>query len=105
MEHNDAEQFGSVEVSVTDDRWQLRMVGEISLEMRPRLDEVLALVASHHRAVDVDLGAVTFIDSSGIGFLARLGIHNQAPVRVTNVAELTQHLLSATGLRRLLNID
>ena len=104
-EQEATEQFGQVDVTVVDDRWQLRLSGEISSELRPRLDAVLAELAAQVRPVDVDLGAVTFLDSSGIGFLARLGIENGGQVQVHHATGFTRELLHLSGLTKLLGID
>jgi len=103
-EHEVTEQFGQADIAAVDGGWLLRLSGEISTEMRPRLDRVLEELGVERLPVDVDLGAVTFIDSSGIGFLARLGIGNQAEVRVLNATGLTRDLLTLSGLERVLTI-
>ena len=103
-DHEATEQFGGADVTVVDGRLLLRLSGEISMEMRPRLDRVRAEIVVEGQPVDVDLGAVTFLDSSGIGFLARLGIENQAEVRVLNASGLTRDLLTLSGLEKVLDI-
>ena len=103
-DHEATEEFGQAEIAAVDGRWLLRLSGEISTEMRPRLDRVLDELGEERRPVDVDLGAVTFLDSSGIGFLARLGIENQAEVRVLNATGLTHELLTISGLQRVVTI-
>ncbi|GAA2727525.1 STAS domain-containing protein [Cellulomonas aerilata] len=105
MSEQDAtEEFGHVGITAADGRWLLRLTGEISTEMSARLDQVLEEVAVERRPVDVDLAAVTFLDSSGIGFLARLGIDSGAEVRVLNATGLTRDLLVLSGLEKVLTI-
>jgi anti-sigma B factor antagonist len=103
-ENGATDEFGWADITVVDGRRLLRLSGEISTEMRPRLDQVLDELGTETRPVDVDLGAVTFLDSSGIGFLARLGIENGAEVRVQNATGLTRDLLSLSGLQKVLTI-
>jgi anti-anti-sigma factor len=104
-EQDATEQFGQADVSEVDDRWLLRLSGEISSEMRPRLDQVVDEVTGGGKPLEVDLGAVTFIDSSGIGFLARLAIESGAEVRVRNATGFTRELLDLSGLPKILRID
>jgi anti-sigma B factor antagonist len=98
------DEFGRADVTATGEQWLLRLSGEISTEMRPRLDQVLDELGAQGWPVDVDLGAVTFLDSSGIGFLARLGIEKAAGVRVLNATGLTRDLLTLSGLPKVLTI-
>jgi anti-sigma B factor antagonist len=104
-QHDPIDQFGRADVALVDGRWVLRLAGEISFEMRPRLDRVVSELGVDERPVDVDLGEVTFMDSSGIGFLARLAIENPERVRVHNARGLTRELLAISGLGRVLSID
>lgn len=104
-EQEATEQFGRADVTEVDDRWLLRLSGEISSEMRPRLDRVVEELTGAGKPIDVDLDAVTFIDSSGIGFLARLAIESGAEVRVLNATGFTRELLNLSGLQKILSID
>lgn len=104
-EQDATEQFGQADISEVDDRWLVRLVGEISSEMRPRLDRVVDEVAPAGKPVEVDLGAVTFIDSSGLGFLARVAIESGAEVRIRNATGFTRGLLDLSGLSKILRID
>lgn len=104
-EQEATEQFGHADVTEVDGRWQLRLSGEISSEMRPRLDLVVAELAGTGKPVEVDLGAVTFIDSSGIGFLARLAIESGAEVRVHHATGFTRELLNLSGLPKILRVE
>lgn len=102
--YND-EEFGRADLTAVDERWHLHLVGEVTGEMRPRLDDVLVQVSTAPRPVDVDCAGVTFIDSSGIGFLSRLGIENPGRVRVVSVSGFTLELMKVSGLPRILTID
>ena len=99
------EQFGHADVAEVDGRWQVRLSGEISSEMRPRLDRVVIELTDAGKPVDVDLGAVTFIDSSGIGFLARLAMQSGAEVHARNARGFTRELLDLSGLPKILRVD
>ena len=105
MEQQEADELGRADVAVVDGRWQVLLSGEISLEMRPRFDVVAEQVATQQHPVDVDLGAVTFIDSSGIAFIARLAVEHPAQVRVLHATGLTRDLLTVTGLPTIVELD
>ena len=105
MEQQEADELGRADVAVVDDCWQIRLSGEISLEMRPQFEQVVEQVASEDHPVVVDLGDVTFMDSSGIAFLARLAVENPARVRVRGASGLTRDLLIVTGLPTVLDLD
>ena len=105
MDEQDVEEIGHADVAVVDGCWQIRLAGEISLDMRPRLTQVAEQVASEQRPVVVDLADVTFMDSSGLGFLARLAVDNPTGVRVRNATGLSRELLTITGLTTVLAVD
>jgi anti-sigma B factor antagonist len=105
VEEQEAEEIGRADVALVDGRWRITLSGEISLEMRPRFDRVVDEVATERNPVDVDLADVSFMDSSGIAFLARLAVENPARVRVLNATGLTQELLTVTGLPTILDVD
>jgi len=48
---------------------RLAIIGEIDLQVRDRLADMLRDLLTSERSVEVDLGGVTFLDSSGIGAL------------------------------------
>lgn len=47
----------------------LKLRGEIDMSLRPQAGRALQRVVAAGRPVVVDLGAVTFLDSSGVAFL------------------------------------
>ena len=104
MDEQQADEIGHADVVLVDARWQIRLSGEISLEMRPHFDRVAGQVADERLPVDVDVAAVTFMDSSGIAFLARLAVENPGRVQVLNAAGLTRELLTVTGLPTILHV-
>jgi anti-anti-sigma factor len=54
--------------------------------------------------VDFDLGALEFMDSSGIALLLRVAAKAQT-VRVREPSELIRRLIEATGLSEILPMD
>ena len=54
----------------------IRLVGEIDISSWPLLDKVYEqVIAADPGSVTVDLSAATFVDSTTLGFLARLHQH------------------------------
>ncbi len=86
----------------------IRLVGELdehsATEARRRIDGIAEETATAERAV-FDLGEVSFMDSTGIGFLIgrykkfrRLGI----PVYITNGSPTTDKILTMSGVYTLI---
>jgi anti-anti-sigma factor len=82
-------------------RGLLRIVGEIDLSVA---DELLreALAQLHGgNGLDLDLGGVTFLDSSGLGTLLRLrneAENSSKSLSLFNVSASVMRLLEVTGL-------
>jgi anti-sigma B factor antagonist len=88
--------------------FRIMLVGEVDLTRR---DELRALAeeyeATTNPQVQVDLSAVTFIDSTGLGFLARL--YRRASERggeasVVGPCEMARRVLKITNLDHLLRV-
>ena len=86
----------------------IRLVGELdehsATEARRRIDGIAEETATAERAV-FDLGEVSFMDSTGIGFLigrykkfSRYGV----PVYVTNPSQATDRILQMSGVYTLM---
>lgn len=89
-------------------RHLLRLTGEVDDELRLDLEEVAAEVARRVRAdprpVHVDATAVTFMDSSGAAFLARLAV-SVRPTRVSvHPSEPVAFLLDVTRLSDVVDV-
>ncbi|MFI7607766.1 STAS domain-containing protein [Micromonospora sp. NPDC049366] len=84
----------------------LRLVGELDMSTAPALNAVIdRLVAAGERRLLVDLGELTFCDSTGIAALVRGD--NRAAVdggwlRVTGATGSVQRVLSLTGIDEVL---
>jgi anti-sigma B factor antagonist len=85
------------------------MEGELDLAAAPALQrELLALVARPVTALTLDLGDVTFLDSSGLGALYRtrqaadeMGI----PLRLVEVPDHVLRVLDVTAMAPLFDLD
>jgi anti-sigma B factor antagonist len=97
----DVETVGSDEMLVT-------LTGELDLYASPFLEErVTALRAGGTRRVTVDLEAVTFIDSSGLGILVNLLKELRAEggeLTLRSPSAQTLKVLQITGLDRTIPI-
>ena len=62
----------SLEISASSTATIVRVAGEIDLDTKDDLEDALAQLGVTPRYLDVDLGEVTFIDSSGLQMLMRM---------------------------------
>jgi anti-anti-sigma factor len=95
--------------TLADDRVRMLVQGEIDLaDERPLVDEVDAVIgASGDVVVELDLGGVDFIDSSGVrallllrrahGDRVRLGARSAPVQRVLDIAGLADLFADGTG--------
>jgi anti-anti-sigma factor len=79
----------------------VRTTGELDLATAAEFIEVVRGSLSRCSAVEIDLGDITFIDSSGLGALVRLrkeaGVQDSS-LFLTRVTPSTDRLLRLTGL-------
>ena len=86
----------------------VRTSGDLDLAAVEEFIEVGRAVMSRCAAIELDLGDVTFIDSSGLGALVRLRKEAEAgnvPMHLTRVSESTSRLLELTGLTGVFDIS
>ena len=79
----------------------VRTAGELDIAAAEEFIEVVRASLSRCTTVELDLGDVTFIDSSGLGALVRLRKEADAKnvsLHLTEVSEATDRLLRLTGL-------
>jgi anti-anti-sigma factor len=85
----------------------IRVAGDIDLAAIDAFVEAVRSSLGRCEACKLDLGGVSFIDSSGLGTLVRLRKEADAqgtPLRLINVTETTARLLQLTGLTEVLDI-
>ena len=95
---------GSVHVIVQDSRTRLVLSGEIDADLAGDLAEATTDAEHAGLPIDVDAQHVTFMDSSGIAFLARLATRSVGPVRVLRAPETVRFLLQVTRIGELLEV-
>lgn len=97
-------QPGAVDVIVQDDRTRVVLSGEVDADLGPELAEAMADAEATGLPVDVDVRGVTFMDSSGIAFLARLATRSGDRVRLLHPPEAVRFLLEVTRIGELLDV-
>ncbi len=92
----------SVHVIVQDGRTRIVLSGEVDADLAPELTEATADAEANGLPIDIDAQHVTFMDSSGIAFLARIASRSTKPVRVLRAPETVRFLLEVTRIGELL---
>ncbi len=95
----------SVHVIVEKDRTCIVLSGEVDADLTAELRSATADAEAARLPIEVDAQHVTFMDSSGVAFLARLATRSPQPVRVVRVPENVRFLLEVTRIGELLEID
>ncbi len=94
----------SVHVIVMGDRTRIVVSGEIDADLAADLQEATADAESTGLPIEVDAQHVTFMDSSGVAFLARLAARSADRVRVLHAPETVRFLLEVTRIGELLDL-
>ena len=85
-----------------------RVVGEIDVASADEFGDRLLESLERSDSLEVDLGGMTFIDSSGLGALVRLRTEAEIAdkdVALVNVSSSTARLLKVTGLQGLFDVE
>ncbi|MFC5381476.1 STAS domain-containing protein [Aquipuribacter nitratireducens] len=95
---------GSVHVLFEPGTTRVVLTGEIDAELGPDLLEAAEDALSTSRPIEVDSHLVTFMDSTGVAFLARLA--SRAPRRVVLIdpPDVVQFLIDTTRISSLLDV-
>ena len=100
-----AESYLHVEVESRGEVVVVRAAGEVDAATAPQLAAALEDGDAARAAVELDLGGVTFIDSSGIRVLARVhaaAVDAGRPFAITAAGEPVRKIFAMTGLDALL---
>ena len=97
---------GSAEVTIDDAGIAvIKLSGEIDMSNVDSLRDVIEpIVQTTHERVDFDLGALAFMDSSGIALLLRVAA-KAGSVHLRGPSALVRRMIEATGLSDVLVID
>lgn len=94
----------SVHVMVTSGRTRIVISGEIDADLAPDLQDATADAEAAGLPIEVDAAHVTFMDSSGIAFLARLASRSNERIRVVHAPDPVRFLLEVTRIGELLDL-
>lgn len=94
----------SVHVIVGRSAARIVLSGEIDADIGGDLHEATAAAEESQLPVEIDAHHVTFMDSSGVAFLARLASRSPHPVRVLRAPPTVRFLLEVTRIGDLLDI-
>ena len=86
-------------------RGTVRLEGEIDMQSIPRLEAAFAGVVAAGGPISVDMANVTFIDSAGLHFLARLAKNGDAPLTLLNVPPRVVRVMEIVGMTDLPSIE
>jgi len=95
---------GGVHVIVGARTTRIVLSGEVDADLGPELHEATAEAEDAGLPIEVDAHHVTFMDSSGVAFLARLSIRSQHRVRLLRVPPTVRFLLEVTRIGELLDV-
>jgi len=95
---------GSVHVIVGSEHTRIVLTGEVDADLGPDLQEAMADAERAGLPIEVDARHVTFMDSSGVAFLARLSTRSPSRVRLIRVPPTVRFLLEVTRIDELLDV-
>lgn len=95
---------GTVHVFLGPERTRIVLAGEIDADLGRVLHEASAAAERARLPIEVDAHQVTFMDSSGVAFLARLSTRSASRVRLVRVPPSVGFLLEVTRIGELLDV-
>lgn len=95
---------GAVQVIVGEDRVRLVLSGDVDSDIAGELTEAAAEAERHDLPIEVDAHHVTFMDSAGVAFLARLSARSKHRVRLLRVPPTVRFLLEVTRIGELVDV-
>jgi anti-sigma B factor antagonist len=96
---------GTVHIILGTESTRIVLSGEVDAELGPELAEAGAEAEKAGLPIEVDTHHVTFMDSSGVAFLARLATRSTHRVRLLRVPPTVRFLLEVTRIGDLLDVD
>ena len=99
-----ASEPGSVHVILGGRKTRVVLTGEIDADLGPDLLEASADAEDGGRPVEVDVQHVTFMDSTGVAFLARLASRSPETLVLIRPPALVRFLIEVTSIRQVLTV-
>lgn len=100
-----ASEPGAVHVIVGSTHSRILLSGEVDADIVADLHQATLDVQEAGLPVEIDAHHVTFMDSTGVAFLARLTAISETPVRMLRTPPTVRFLLEVTSIGDLLEID
>lgn len=97
-------ELGTVHVIVGDSHARVVLSGEIDADLAIDLQQATRDLQKSELPIEVDAHHVTFMDSTGVAFLARLASITSWPVRVFNTPPTVRFLLDVTNVGSMLEL-
>lgn len=95
---------GAVHVILGADTTRIVLSGEVDADLGSDLHQATADAEHAGLPIEVDTHHVTFMDSSGVAFLARLATRSHHRVRLLRVPPTVRFLLEVTRIGELLDV-
>jgi anti-anti-sigma factor len=95
---------GAVGVLVGETRTRLVLTGEVDIELERELREAIRDAERAGQPIEIDAHHVTFIDSTGVSFIAELATRATPRVRVLRAPPSMKFLLTVTRLDELVDL-
>lgn len=96
---------GSVSVLLDDDHTLVVLAGDVDATLAPDLVQAATEVRDTCRAVRVDTRHVTFMDSTGVSFLARLSVAGVGRPVLVDPPDHVRFLLEITAIGDLVDVE
>ena len=104
MTDDPAPEIGSVHVLIDPDRVRVVLTGEIDASTSPDLTLAATEALATGSRIEIDCRYVTFIDSTGVAFLARLAARSSWRVQLLHPPAMIRFLLETVRISELLDI-
>ncbi|MEJ5913084.1 STAS domain-containing protein [Pseudokineococcus sp. 1T1Z-3] len=101
---DDTADAGSVHVIMGQEKTRIVLSGEIDALLSPDLVEAAADAEDARRPVEVDAQHVTFMDSTGVAFLARLASRSHTRLVLIRPPDVVKFLIEVTSINDLLDV-